>query len=126
MMLRAAVWVTALLAGSGSLAAHAQTHRVVLLSVDGLDYRYLRDCDRLGLKVPNLRRLMREGVSAQGVTGEVPTITWPAHTTILTGVPPSVHGIQQNQRWDYSLIQVKTLWDALAAVIAPRLRSPGR
>jgi predicted AlkP superfamily pyrophosphatase or phosphodiesterase len=93
----------------------AQDRRVVLLSVDGLDHRYLRDCDRLGLKIPNLRRLMREGAWAQGVIGEVPTITWPAHTTILTGVPPSVHGIQQNQRWDYSLIQVKTLWDALAA-----------
>jgi predicted AlkP superfamily pyrophosphatase or phosphodiesterase len=100
---------------AGSVRLDAQAHRVVLLSVDGLDQRYLRDCDRLGLKIPNLRRLMREGAWAQGVIGEVPTITWPAHTTILTGVPPSVHGIQQNQRWDYSLIQVKTLWDALAA-----------
>jgi predicted AlkP superfamily phosphohydrolase/phosphomutase len=109
---RAVFCATALLAGGTSLAA---AQRVVLLSVDGLDHRYLRDCDRLGLKIPNLRRLMREGAWAQGVIGEVPTITWPSHTTILTGVPPSVHGIQQNQRWDYSLIQVKTLWDALAA-----------
>jgi predicted AlkP superfamily pyrophosphatase or phosphodiesterase len=84
--------------------------RLVLLSVDGLDQRYLRDCDRLKLKIPNLRRLMREGTWADGVMGEVPTITWPEHTTILTGVPPRVHGIQQNQRWEYSLIKVKTLW----------------
>src|SRR5215467_3075358 len=90
----------------------AQPH-VVLLSVDGLDHRYLRDCDKLGLKIPNLRRLMREGEWADGVVGEVPTITWPAHTTMLTGVPPAVHGIEQNQRWEYSLIKVKTIWDDL-------------
>jgi glycerophosphoryl diester phosphodiesterase len=83
--------------------------------VDGLDQRYLRDSDRLGLKIPNLRRLMREGSWADGVIGEVPTITWPSHTTMLTGVPPAQHGIQRNQVWDYSSIKVKTLWDDLRA-----------
>ena len=87
--------------------------RLVLLSVDGLDQRYLRDCDKLKLQVPTLRRLMREGAWSDGVVGEVPTITWPEHTTILTGVPPAVHGIQQNQVWNYSSIKVKTLWDEL-------------
>lgn len=97
-----------------ALAVSAQT-RVVLLSVDGLDNRYLRDCDKLGLKIPHLRRLMKEGEWADGVVGEVPTITWPSHTTMITGVPPSVHGIEANQRWEYSLIKVKTLWDELKA-----------
>jgi predicted AlkP superfamily pyrophosphatase or phosphodiesterase len=90
----------------------AQPH-MVLLSVDGLDHRYLRDCDKLGLKIPNLRRLMREGEWADGVVGEVPTITWPSHTTMITGVPPAVHGIEQNQLWDYGLIKVKTIWNDL-------------
>ena len=58
---------------------------------------------------------MTEGTWADGVVGEVPTITWPEHTTILTGAPPSVHGIQANQMWDYGLIRVKTMWDALRA-----------
>jgi hypothetical protein len=99
------------------LAASSATarQRLVLVSVDGLDHRYLRDCDKLKLKIPTLRRLMREGTWADGVVGEVPTITWPEHTTIITGVPPAVHGIQQNQRWEYSLIKVKTLWDDLRA-----------
>jgi predicted AlkP superfamily pyrophosphatase or phosphodiesterase len=96
-------------------SALSARQRLVLVSVDGLDQRYLRDCDRLKLKIPNLRRLMRECAWADGVVGEIPTITWPEHTTILAGVPPAVHGIQQNQRWDYSLIKVKTLWDALRA-----------
>jgi predicted AlkP superfamily pyrophosphatase or phosphodiesterase len=99
-----------LLAAASTLSARQP---LVVVSVDGLDHRYLRDCDKLGLRIPNLRRLMKEGAWADGVVGEIPTITWPEHTTILTGVPPSVHGIQENQMWDYSLIHVKTLWDAL-------------
>jgi predicted AlkP superfamily pyrophosphatase or phosphodiesterase len=101
------VFFTALAALSASAA------RLVLISVDGLDYRYLRDCDRFGLRIPTLRRLMSEGAAAEGVVGEVPTITWPAHTTMLTGVPPAVHGIQRNQVWDYSSIKVRTLWEEL-------------
>ena len=72
---------------------------MVLLPVDGLGHRYLRDSDKLGLKIHNIRRMMREGTWAKSVVGEVPTITWPADTTILTGVPPSIHGIQANQRF---------------------------
>jgi Type I phosphodiesterase / nucleotide pyrophosphatase len=108
--LSALVRIAAFLVLSGWL--QAQPH-MVLLSVDGLDHRYLRDCDKLGLKIPNLRRLMNEGEWADGVVGEVPTITWPSHTTIITGVPPAVHGIEQNQRWEYGLIKVRTLWDEL-------------
>ena len=101
----------------GALAASGLSarQRLVMVSVDGLDERYLRDCDALGLRIPNLRRLMKEGAWADGVVGEVPTITWPEHTTLLTGVPPSVHGIQANQMWNYSLIRVKTLWTELRA-----------
>jgi predicted AlkP superfamily pyrophosphatase or phosphodiesterase len=97
------------------LGAQQQHPRMVLLSVDGLDHRYLSQCDQLGLKIPHVRRLMREGAWADGVVGEVPTITWPSHTTMLTGVPPSVHGIERNQVWDYTSIRVKTLWEELRA-----------
>ncbi len=94
-----------------------------MLSVDGLDNRYLRDADRLGLKIPNIRRLMREGAWADGgVVGEVPTVTWPSHTTLLTGMPPRVHGILGNQQpggagyyWTYNLLKAATLWDAAKA-----------
>ena len=103
-------------------AALSARQPLVVVSVDGLDHRYLRDADKLGLRIPNLRRLMKEGAWADGVVGEVPTITWPEHTTMLTGVPPAVHGIERNQMWDYSLVKVKTLWDALgeAKLVADR------
>ena len=39
---------------------------VLVISVDGMDQRYLTDCDKLGLKIPNLRKLMREGAVVRG------------------------------------------------------------
>jgi predicted AlkP superfamily pyrophosphatase or phosphodiesterase len=86
------------------------------LSVDGLDWRYLRDADRLGLKIPNLRRLMAEGETTQGVIGVYPTVTWPSHTSMLTGVRPDEHGILSNRRpggeyyWSVDLLKAVPLW----------------
>ena len=82
------------------LAAAVWLHAAPLLviSIDGLDYRYLRDADQLGLKIPNLRRVMAQGEVADGVVGVFPTVTWPSHTTLITGVAPRVHGIRGNRR----------------------------
>jgi predicted AlkP superfamily pyrophosphatase or phosphodiesterase len=99
-------------------ASLAAKQPLVVISVDGLDNRYLQDAGRLGLKIPNLRRLMREGQVSRGVIGVVPTVTWPSHTTIITGVDPVAHGILGNQRpkseggeyyWSESLIRTPTL-----------------
>jgi predicted AlkP superfamily pyrophosphatase or phosphodiesterase len=98
---------------------------LVVISVDGLDNRYLANAESMGLKIPHLRQLMREGQFArQGVIGVVPTVTWPSHTTIITGVDPVSHGILGNQRpkseggeyyWDASLIHTPTLLQAVHA-----------
>jgi predicted AlkP superfamily pyrophosphatase or phosphodiesterase len=97
---------------------------LVVISVDGLDNRYLADAGRMGLKIPNLRRIMREGQFSRGVIGVVPTVTWPSHTTLITGVDPVVHGIVGNQRpkseggdyyWSESLIRTPTLLRAAHA-----------
>jgi Type I phosphodiesterase / nucleotide pyrophosphatase len=96
-------------------------HKLVVLSVDGLDWRYLRDRDALGLRIPNIRRMLREGRYADGVIGVWPTVTWPSHTTILTGVRPDQHGIEGNRRpksqggdyyWSVDLLKARTLWQA--------------
>ena len=47
-------------------------------------------------KVPTLRRLAQEGAFAEGVIGVTPTVTYPSHTTMTTGVLPAVHGIYNN------------------------------
>jgi predicted AlkP superfamily pyrophosphatase or phosphodiesterase len=101
------------------LAVPAAAAPLLVLSIDGLDYRYLRDADQLGLKIPNLRRLMREGATAAGVVGVWPTVTWPSHTSLITGVRPDQHGILGNRRppseggeyyWSASLLKARTLW----------------
>ncbi len=95
-----------------------------MISIDGLKPEYITQADAHGLKIPNLRRFVSEGAYADGVVGVMPTVTYPSHTTLITGVAPAVHGIYNNQVFDpmrayagawywYSDdIRVPTLWDA--------------
>ena len=96
---------------------------LLVVSVDGLDQRYLENADRLGLQIPNLRKLMREGEWSRGVLGIVPTVTWPSHTTLITGATAEEHGILSNRRpaseggdyyWDVNLLKRPTLLDEAA------------
>ncbi|MGB2671095.1 MAG: alkaline phosphatase family protein [Candidatus Acidiferrum sp.] len=100
---------------------------LVMISVDGMRPDYITAADAHGAKVPNLRRFMKEGTYAEGVVGDVPTVTYPSHTTLVTGVWPAKHGIfanttfdplQKNQGgwyWYAEDIRVPTLWDITAA-----------
>lgn len=105
------------------LPAEART-RLLVISVDGLDWRYLRDADSLGLKLPHIRGLLKGAQVADGVVGVWPTITWPSHTTMLTGVPPFQHGILANaggpldisqSYWSATKIKVPTLTQCAVA-----------
>jgi hypothetical protein len=49
-----------------------------------------------GLKVPALRALVADGAHASGVVGVLPTLTFPSHTTLITGVDPARHGVFNN------------------------------
>ncbi len=79
-------------------ALAAQPSKLLVVSIDGLDTRYLHQADRLGLRIPTLRRLVNEGAVASGVVGIVPTVTWPSHTTMITGVTADRHGIPTNDQ----------------------------
>jgi predicted AlkP superfamily pyrophosphatase or phosphodiesterase len=97
---------------------------LVMISIDGLRPDYITAADVHGAKVPNLRRFLKEGTYAEGVEGVVPTVTYPTHTTLVTGVWPAKHGIYANTTFDplqknymgwywYSEdIHEPTLWDA--------------
>jgi predicted AlkP superfamily pyrophosphatase or phosphodiesterase len=85
--------------------------KLVVVSIDGLDYRFLRDADRLHLKIPVLRKMMLRGAVADGVVGVPPTDTWPAVTTLVTGVTPVRHSVMFNDRLDQTS-KVTTLWQA--------------
>ena len=100
---------------------------VLLISIDGLRPGDVIEAEQRGLKLPNLRRFLREGAYATGVTGNLPTITYPSHTTLMTGVAPARHGIVGNTTFDPKQINyggwfwyaedvhAPTLWDAAHA-----------
>ena len=100
---------------------------VMLISIDGLKPEAVLEAQQHGLKLPNLVQLTIDGMYAEGVRGVLPTLTYPSHTTLLTGASPAKHGIYANTTFDplnrnnqgwywYSEdIQVPTLWDAANA-----------
>ncbi|HLF11504.1 MAG TPA: ectonucleotide pyrophosphatase/phosphodiesterase, partial [Gammaproteobacteria bacterium] len=118
--------VCLLVVGLGS-SVSAPAEPVLLISIDGLHPRYVIEADQLGLKIPSLRSFVSDGAYASGVVGVVPTITYPSHTTMVTGVAPEQHGITSNTTfdplaknhdgwfWYAEDIKVPTLWTAAAA-----------
>ena len=70
---------------------------VVVISVDGLANFYFDDPRA---EIPTIRRLAAEGARAQGTVCSFPTVTWPNHTTLVTGVPPARHGVIGNDYLD--------------------------
>ena len=66
---------------------------VVVISIDGLPGWEWQDPR---LPVPNLWKLVHNGVRASIATTTNPTMTWPSHTSMVTGVPPARHGLLYN------------------------------
>jgi predicted AlkP superfamily pyrophosphatase or phosphodiesterase len=54
---------------------------------------FYRRARTFGLKIPNILNLVESGASADAVESIYPSTTYPAHATLVTGVPPRVHGI---------------------------------
>lgn len=108
----------------GALAGEARAAPVLLISIDGLRPGDVLDAEARGLRVSNLRRFVAEGAYATGVVGVLPSVTYPSHTTLITGVSPAVHGIVNNTTYDPLQInqggwfwyaeddKARTLWDA--------------
>jgi predicted AlkP superfamily pyrophosphatase or phosphodiesterase len=101
------------------LPAAGAPQKLMVLSIDGLDWRYIRDRDALGLQIPNIRKLLAKSQYADGVVGVWPTITWPSHTAIISGARPDQSGILSNARgtldpalsyWSAGKLKVQTLW----------------
>ena len=104
----------------------AETRHVLVISVDGMGGQFLEQTAP-HVHAPNLQRLRKEGCYAEGVVGVYPTLTYPSHTTIVTGRLPAEHGIYTNLSsreagknprdwfWFSSAIKVPTLWDEARA-----------
>ncbi|RYZ53288.1 MAG: alkaline phosphatase family protein, partial [Sphingobacteriales bacterium] len=97
-----------------------QEPHVILISVDGFRPEFYKD-PTWGMV--NLRQAMSRGAHSDGVRGVFPTVTYPSHTTIITGVKPLKHGIYYNTPveatgitgrwyWENDSIKVPTIWSA--------------
>ncbi len=73
--------------------AAAPARHVIVISLDGFPAYALADPT---VPAPNLRSLARDGAMAAAMTPVNPTVTWPNHTTIVTGVGPDRHGVLYN------------------------------
>ena len=120
---------------SDSKAQTSQSvQHVILISIDGFRPEFYKDPS---WPAPNLQQMMAQGVYADSVRSVFPSVTYPSHTTIVTGAMPAKHGVMHNKPfdpqgtgdgwyWYEEAIQTKTLWDAVkeaglisAAVIWP-------
>jgi phosphonoacetate hydrolase len=71
---------------------------LVVVCVDGCEYDYLTQAAAAG-RTPYLAGLLREGSAFKGDC-VVPSFTNPNNLSIVTGVPPAVHGICGNYFFD--------------------------
>ncbi|MBX7056687.1 MAG: alkaline phosphatase family protein [Leptospirales bacterium] len=77
---------------------------LLLISIDGFQLRALSQS-----ATPNLAQLRLRGAggSARGV---FPSVTWPAHATISTGVGPALHGVVGNYFLDRDARRLVRAW----------------
>ena len=109
------------------MKSKSRPSRLVVLSVDGMRPDFYRRPKEFGLKIPNLLELVKAGASADLVESVYPTTTYPAHATLVTGVPPSAHGIYSHLAsldpteearpwcWFAGALRVPALWDVVRA-----------
>src|SRR5450830_2153033 len=71
---------------------------VILVSMDGFRPDYLER----GV-TPNLNRLVAGGVRAVAMRPSFPSITFPNHYTLVTGMRPDHHGIVDNTMIDKAI-----------------------
>jgi predicted AlkP superfamily pyrophosphatase or phosphodiesterase len=77
-------------------AAQQQKHYVILVSLDGFRYDYPKR-----YSAPFLLALGSRGASApDGMLPAYPSLTFPNHLSIVTGLYPEHHGIVGNSFWD--------------------------
>jgi predicted AlkP superfamily pyrophosphatase or phosphodiesterase len=69
---------------------------VIMISTDGFRYDYAKKYN-----AENLLKLSNEGVQAKAMIPSYPSITFPNHWSLATGLYPSHHGLIDNFFYDY-------------------------
>lgn len=100
-------------AGSSPLPTPSPTPvpspKAVIISIDGLRPDAFTGAS--GVPVPNIAGLARRGAYTWNAQTIVPAMTLPAHSSMLSGVPPAVHGLTWDDwRPDRGCISVATVF----------------
>jgi predicted AlkP superfamily pyrophosphatase or phosphodiesterase len=69
---------------------------VIMISTDGFRYDYAKKYN-----AENLLKLASGGVQAEAMIPSYPSITFPNHWSLITGLYPSHHGLIDNFFYDY-------------------------
>lgn len=96
-------------------------NRMIVISLDAVGQR---DMDYIRT-LPNFRRLLGNAAVCEHVKSVYPTLTYPAHTSIVTGLYPVHHGIVNNIKlqpgrpkpdwfWHRKYVRSTTLYDEAA------------
>lgn len=70
---------------------------LIFISTDGFRYDYAKKYN-----AENLLKFSNQGVSAKAMLPSFPSITFPNHWSLITGLYPSHHGLVDNFFYDYS------------------------
>lgn len=82
-------------AQSLSNGTHTFKPTTILISLDGFRADFLRRN-----LTPTLSKLIRSGVSPKYMNPSFPSLTFPNHFTLVTGLHPESHGVVGNTFWD--------------------------
>jgi hypothetical protein len=66
---------------------------LLVISMDGFRASYMQSRSQ---NLTNIKSFFREGVKSKGLRPSFPSLTFPNHYTLATGLYPSVHGIVAN------------------------------
>lgn len=100
------------------LLAEQTAKHVIMISIDGLRPEIYLNTRTGKRQTPNLVNMRQQGISARKMIPVFPSVTYPGHTTLVTGMYPATHGIVNNfkhgNEWylHSADIQTKTLWQA--------------
>jgi predicted AlkP superfamily pyrophosphatase or phosphodiesterase len=109
------------------MPGHSLSTRLVVLSIDGMRPDFYRRAQSYDLSIPNIQEMVASGASADAVESVYPSTTYPAHATLVTGVPPRTHGIYshlasldpteraRSWHWFAPALRVPALWSAAQA-----------
>jgi predicted AlkP superfamily pyrophosphatase or phosphodiesterase len=73
---------------------------VIMIAIDGVRSDFVTGAESQRLNIPTIQALRSRGAYAVGIESVFPSQTFPAHASMMTGSPPSDHGVISDYSFD--------------------------